>query len=350
MWKFLRPQIAAHNTLIISTQFIAVDVGSYGKNSDGGIFASSNLGKALEQNRMNVPKDKKFPGTEDIAPYVIVGDKAFPLKTYLLRPYPGSVINGDPAKERFNYRLSRARRVSENAFGNLVQKFRIFFRSINSLPENADFEQTLIDALKKKNVADSISKVILQTVTAALNDKFNYYDDKIAQLETEIANLKLTNERNVGDTPVEGMHQKTMEQKLDNVQQHIKNNNLRLMQVPEAEGENLLDKVYDVFTNKMKVDINKSEITAVYRVGRRNDTKPRHVLVSFNDNSIKMAAYNKKKFLKGTKIVIKEDLTLHRLKAVKVASEKFGFKNVWTVNGNIFVKTEKGVEKFSVSE
>nr|CAH7754371.1 unnamed protein product [Callosobruchus chinensis] len=214
----------------------------------------------------------------------------------------------------------------------------------------ADFEQTLIDALKKKNVADSISNVILQTVTAALNDKFNYYDDKIAQLETEIANLKLTNERNVGNTPVEGMHQKTMEQKLDNVQQHIKNNNLRLMQVPEAEGENLLDKVYDVFTNKMKVDINKSEITAVYRVGRRNDTKPRHVLVSFNDNSIKMAAYNKKKFLKGTKIVIKEDLTLHRLKAVKVASEKFGFKNVWTVNGNIFVKTEKGVEKFSVSE
>nr|CAH7764617.1 unnamed protein product [Callosobruchus chinensis] len=146
------------------------------------------------------------------------------------------------------------------------------------------------------------------------------------------------------------MHQKTMEQKLDKVQQHIKNNNLRLMQVPEAEGENLLDKVYDVFTNKMKVDINKSEITAVYRVGRRNDTKPRHVLVSFNDNSIKMAAYNKKKFLKGTKILIKEDLTLHRLKAVKVASEKFGFKNVWTVNGNIFVKTEKGVEKFSVSE
>nr|CAH7731476.1 unnamed protein product [Callosobruchus chinensis] len=214
----------------------------------------------------------------------------------------------------------------------------------------ADFEQTLIDALKKKNVADSISNVILQTVTAALNDKFNYYDDKIAQLETEIANLKLTNERNVGDTPVEGMHQKTMEQKLDNLQQHIKNNNLRLMQVPEAEGENLLDKVYDVFTNKMKVDINKSEITAVYRVGRRNDTKPRHVLVSFNDNSIKMAAYNKKKFLKGTKIVIKEDLTLRRLKAVKVASEKFGFKNVWTVNGNIFVKTEKGVEKFSVSE
>lgn len=30
-------------------KFIVVDVGSYGKNSDGGIFANSNFGKALEK-------------------------------------------------------------------------------------------------------------------------------------------------------------------------------------------------------------------------------------------------------------------------------------------------------------
>ncbi|CAH1968512.1 unnamed protein product [Acanthoscelides obtectus] len=141
-----------------------------------------------------------------------------------------------------------------------------------------------------------------------------------------------------------------MEQKLNNIQQHMRSNNLRLIQIPEAEGENLTDKVYDIFTNKMKVNINKSEITPVYRVGRRNDTKPRHVLVSFTDNSIKMATYNKKKFLKGTKIVIKDDLTPHRLKVVIAASDKFGFKKVWTVNSNMFVKTDKGVEKFSVNE
>lgn len=31
-------------------KFIAINVGSYGKNNDGGIFANSNLGKALEKN------------------------------------------------------------------------------------------------------------------------------------------------------------------------------------------------------------------------------------------------------------------------------------------------------------
>lgn len=36
-------------------KFIAVDVGAYGKASDGGIFSKSKLGKALEENTLNVP-------------------------------------------------------------------------------------------------------------------------------------------------------------------------------------------------------------------------------------------------------------------------------------------------------
>jgi len=89
-------------------KFIAIDVGSYGKNSDGEIFTNSSFGKALEKNKLNVPKDRNLPGTQSPAPSVIVGDEAFPLKSYLLRPYPGSTINGDIEKQVFNYRLSRA--------------------------------------------------------------------------------------------------------------------------------------------------------------------------------------------------------------------------------------------------
>lgn len=119
-------------------KFIAVDIGSYGKNSDGGIFAHSKLGQALEHNRLNVPGEKVLPGTDVPVPHVIVGDEAFPLKTYLMRPYPRNQASDDPSATIYNSRHCRARRTSENAFGQLAQKYRIFLRRINALPENVD--------------------------------------------------------------------------------------------------------------------------------------------------------------------------------------------------------------------
>ncbi|XP_033610873.1 protein ALP1-like [Cryptotermes secundus] len=117
--------------------FIAVDIGAYGKNSDGGIFANSKLGKYLAQKKLNIPEDKPFPETVTPMPHVIIGDEAFPLKTYLVRPYPASQ-EADLTKSNFNKRLSRARKVVENAFGILTQKFRLYNRRIQLKPENAE--------------------------------------------------------------------------------------------------------------------------------------------------------------------------------------------------------------------
>lgn len=119
-------------------RFIAVDVGAYGKNSDAGIFAKCNFGKALNEGNLNVPNDKLPPGSDDPLPYVIVGDEAFPLKRNIMRPYPGAQIGNDETKKILNYRLSRARRVSENAFGIWVQKFRIYNRRIKMSAEHVD--------------------------------------------------------------------------------------------------------------------------------------------------------------------------------------------------------------------
>lgn len=117
--------------------FIAVDVGAYGKNSDGGIFANSNLGKALQQGYLNVPADSTIPNAGIQVPHVIVADEAFPLKTYIMRPYPED--NLDDSNRTFDARLSRARRTSVNSFGILTQKFRIYNRRIQANPQNVDY-------------------------------------------------------------------------------------------------------------------------------------------------------------------------------------------------------------------
>ncbi|XP_066590600.1 uncharacterized protein [Prorops nasuta] len=120
-------------------KFIFVDVGSYGRNSDGGIFAKTNLAKKLENGTLNISLEQYLPNMQIKAPFIIVGDEAFLLKTYLTRPYPGKQLIMDSDKSNYNHRLSLARRLVENAFGILTQKFRIYCRRIKMAPKNIDY-------------------------------------------------------------------------------------------------------------------------------------------------------------------------------------------------------------------
>lgn len=205
-----------------------------------------------------------------------------------------------------------------------------------------EFERSLIDALRSSNVTDAVSEAIISGVTKKLAERFNYYDAKIASLEAEIQLIKSNKSDIVNTTPAD---QKRMEQKIDILQQSAKNNNIRLMGLEEADSENISLKVKELFAQKLKINISEEECNAVYRVGRIIESRPRHVVVSFKDNSLKNKIYTKKKLLKGSGIVMKEDLTAERLAVVKEASTTYGFKNVWTFNGNVFVKSENGVEK-----
>lgn len=102
-------------------RFTVIDVGALGKNSDSQILINSNFGKALIDGQLNLPADRLIQGTDIKLPHVIVGDEAFPLTRHLMRPYPANQLTNDEDKKAFNFRLSRARRVSENAFGLLVK-------------------------------------------------------------------------------------------------------------------------------------------------------------------------------------------------------------------------------------
>lgn len=119
-------------------KFTLIDVGAYGRNSDAGIFANCAFGRRFFRGQLDFPLDKPLPGTSINMPHVIVGDEAFPLHRNLMRPYPGSQLVGHEDKKIFNYRLSRARNVAEDAFGILAKKFRIYQRMLEMTPEHLE--------------------------------------------------------------------------------------------------------------------------------------------------------------------------------------------------------------------
>ncbi|XP_068083809.1 uncharacterized protein [Anabrus simplex] len=152
-------------------KFIAVDIGAFGSNSDGGIFQNSNLGKALETKNLNIPENKNLPGTDIHLPHVIVGDEAFPLKTYLMRPYSKAQLNGNKEKKIFNYRLSRARNVVENTFGIMAQKFRLYQRRLQQTPQhvkNIVFTTCVLHNFLRDDVISFVEEESLNSTSAAL--------------------------------------------------------------------------------------------------------------------------------------------------------------------------------------
>ncbi|GFQ70481.1 DDE Tnp4 domain-containing protein [Trichonephila clavata] len=118
-------------------KFVLVDIGAEGHNSDGGVFKNSIFGQSLEKGTLDLPCPVEIPGTAKMLPFLFIGDEAFPLKSNLMRPYPGVALSKD--KAIFNYRLSRARRCVENAFGIMASRFRIFRKPLVSSLETSTF-------------------------------------------------------------------------------------------------------------------------------------------------------------------------------------------------------------------
>ena len=96
-------------------------MGQHGSNNDSGVLNSSEVGKKLEQGALNIPSATTLNGClYDSLLYFLIGCEIFPLKTYFMRPYPGSALTEQ--KSVYNYQYSRARRVIEQDFPNFFAR------------------------------------------------------------------------------------------------------------------------------------------------------------------------------------------------------------------------------------
>ncbi|CAL4245265.1 unnamed protein product, partial [Meganyctiphanes norvegica] len=114
-------------------EFIYAEVDASGQDSVDGVWTNSSLRKIFENGNANIPSRGIVPNSSCKLPFVLIGDDAFPLKSYLMKPFPNKSQSN--TKRIFSYRLSRAQKVVENAFGILGSKFGILNKTIPFAPE-----------------------------------------------------------------------------------------------------------------------------------------------------------------------------------------------------------------------
>ena len=112
-------------------RFIWGSCGFPGISHDSIILQSTQLWTDISEGEASPPITRDLDGTK--VPPLILGDSAFPFKTWLTKPFTNALLT--PQQHYFNYRLSRARMVTECAYEQLKGRWRVLERKCESPPE-----------------------------------------------------------------------------------------------------------------------------------------------------------------------------------------------------------------------
>ena len=162
-----------------SYKFIDINVGRPGKVHDARVFANSSL---FHRGRAgSLFSEAKAQTINDVCvPLGIIADAANPLLPWVMKPFPDNG-NLPPEKYHFNYRLSRARMVVENAFGRLKGSWCCLHK------------QNEVDIAKSTSV--SATCCVLHNICEAFGENF----DEEFIFEEDHPNINVAVNRNIRD-------------------------------------------------------------------------------------------------------------------------------------------------------
>ena len=133
---------------------------------------------------------------------------------------------------------------------------------------------------------------------------------------------------------------------IDALEQYSRRNCLLLHGIPEAVDEKTDDLVRSTIASNLDINIKAKAIDRSHRLGKpKTDGKPRPIIAKFVRYNARRNVFVNKKSFKGSNIMVTESLTLRRVKMLNAAREKFGNKNVWSIDGEVMAKDGNNIVK-----
>lgn len=192
----------------------------------------------------------------------------------------------------------------------------------------------------KEELHSAVKNLVNKLVTA---DEFiSQISDSIMELigkkyDKEIENLKDNNLKL--KIQVQDKQLKDILSKQESFERSRRSKNLILYGVIELQNENCMDTVLDIINSKLRLSINYRSLNNCYRLKSPDKNKIKPILIQMSTLHVKNLIFKQKKLLKGTGLVVREDLSPDMQALFKDAIQKVnkGGK-VWSNNGIIFLK------------
>ncbi|CAG9819992.1 unnamed protein product [Phaedon cochleariae] len=216
-------------------------------------------------------------------------------------------------------------------------------KEIKNAESNA-MDRILRDQKFIKALTDNVAEAVIDSVSKKLSD----IEQKRRNFEHDLRELKRDNEYkfNTLDVSIKKVIKEkvSMLQKYDNMEQETRRNNLRVFNYQEKNTEDTRQEIMKLFNHKLSTKLTDDDIEICYRIGKKEENqKPRGIFMKLKNHDLKQDIYKRKKLLKGTGVIIREDLTRARVELLTKTIEKVSIKNAWTDAGKIYVNNNSKI-------
>ena len=174
-------------------------------------------------------------------------------------------------------------------------------------------------------VATAIKEAVTQSVYAAVTMDLEDFKDQRKALEKQISGLQ----KELGES----------QRHVEEQEQYSRRNCLRFLGIPEQDREDTDKLVIELVNDKLGVPMQAVDIDRSHRVTPKPGSEPRKgprpIIVKFTRYNVRNSVYRSKRKLKGSRVVILEDITQVRRNLIHEASKKSSVKRCWTSDGKI---------------
>jgi len=217
-----------------------------------------------------------------------------------------------------------------------------------------DIETHILSCMDTEEYMKKISSVVVKEVTAKMQQMFEVFKTQIEELTNEIKKLKSEK------TEIEELNKKLevsnknyevqiaqLTERSDMLEQYTRRNNLRIFGISEGKDEDCEGKALEIINRKLELNMTREQICRVHRTGKIKSNKPRGIIIKFVSYKQRSLVFQNKKKLKGSGIIITEDLTKNRLSLYKTACDVYGPRNTWSKDGCILVNFEGTIKRIN---